>query len=286
MLSRVSIRRVLAIFALCAAIGATPVPTSAQDATHGWQSVDTGQTDNTYVGAIDVPADGSGVATSGTVNVSGWFVDTTAQGWAGADAMQVLQSGMVLADGVVGRDRPDVAGTLGNPFWSASGWSANVDAGRLPVGPVALSINLHTPGKGWWTHALNVVVGGGGGSGEILAPAPAAVGPLPNLAVSTPQPGEAVSTSNRRYVISGTAIDPSKPSGGVDWVELWLNGEANTEGASILGVADVNADGSWSLTFDPAQFQPTDVNLYAYAHSAVSGKRREVVVHFQITNRR
>jgi hypothetical protein len=48
----------------------------------------------------------------------------------------------------------------------------------------------------------------------------------------------------------------------------------------------VTADGTWSLTFDPAQFEPTDANLYAYAHSAISGKRREVVVHFQITNRR
>ncbi|MBV9170358.1 MAG: hypothetical protein JOZ81_09775, partial [Chloroflexi bacterium] len=115
---------------------------------------------------------------------------------------------------------------------------------------------------------------------------PAAVGPLPNLTVLTPHPGEAVSTTNRQYVVSGTASDPAKLSGGIDWVELWLNGEANTDGASILGVADVNADGSWSLTFDPAQFQPNGANLYAYAHSALSGKRREVVVHFQITDRR
>jgi hypothetical protein len=73
---------------------------------------------------------------------------------------------------------------------------------------------------------------------------------------------------------------------GIDWVEVWMNGEANTDGATILGVAVVNPSGAWSLTFDPAQFEPTDVNLYAYAHSALTGKRTEVVVHFQITNRR
>jgi hypothetical protein len=282
MLSRVSIRWLLPLIALCAALAMQPA--LAQDATRGWQSLDSGQADNTYVGTIDTPGDGSGIGTSGSVTVSGWFVDTSAQGWAGADAMQVLQGSTVLAQGTIGRDRPDVAGTLGNPFWAASGWSAVIDASRLPAGPVMLNVNVHTPSKGWWSRSVNVTVGNG--SGEILAPAPAAQGPLPLLSVLTPQPGEAVSTSNRQYVISGTASDPSTPSGGIDGIEVWLNGEANTDGASILGVADVNTDGTWNLTFDPAQFQPIDTNLYVYARSAVSGRRREVVVHFQITNRR
>jgi hypothetical protein len=197
-----------------------------------------------------------------------------------------MAGGTLLAQGSVGGNRPDVAAALGNPFWAASGWTASLDASRLPAGPVTLTVNLHTPGKGWWAQTLTLNVGAS--SGEIFAPAPAAQGPPPRLSVLTPQPGEAVSTSNRQYVISGTASDPGQSPGtiGIDWVEVWLNGEANTDGATILGVADVNASGGWTLTFDPAQFEPTDANLYAYAHSAVSGKRTEVVVHFQITNRR
>jgi hypothetical protein len=243
--------------------------------------------DTSYVGAIDSPADGAAVPLA-SLDLNGWFVDTSAQGWAGADSVEVFQgpmsNGVLLAQGLVGRDRPDVAAALNNPFWTTSGWTANVDWSRLPVGQVALTVNLHTPNKGWWARGVTLTVGAG--SGEILAPAPAALSALPRLAVVTPEPGEAVSTSNRQYVISGSATDPARPVGGVDLVEVWLDGEANAPGATLLGIADVAGDGTWSLTFDPAQFEPTDANLYAYAHSTVSGKRREVVVHFQITNRR
>jgi len=281
--------RLLGCIALLMAL-TTQAALGQQTGLGGWQSADGGQTDASYVGSIDSPAAGASIGPSGSLTVSGWFVDTTAQGWAGADAVQVVQGpmngGTLLAQGLVGLNRPDVAATLGNSFWAASGWSATLDASRLPAGQVALTVNLHTPGKGWWAQNLALTVGNG--SGEVLAPAPAAQGPMPRLSVLTPQPGEAVSTSNRQYVISGTATDPAQSPGqiGIDWVELWMNGEANTQGATILGVAEVNASGAWSLTFDPAQFEPTDANLYAYAHSAVTGKRTEVVVHFQITNRR
>lgn len=273
-----NLRRTLAVFGLWLALVAQPV--GAQGIT-GWQSLDTGQVDATYIGSIDSPQDGATVPASGLVQLSGWFVDTTARGWAGADAAQVVHGDSVVAQGTVGGNRPDVAATFGNAFWSASGFGATFDAARLPTGLTTLSIQLHTPARGWLTRTINLTVG----SAEILAPAPAAQGPLPQVTVLTPQPGEAVPTSNRRYVISGSARDPSQPRGGIDSVEVWLNGEANTDSATLLGMPDVSGDGNWSFEFDPAQFEPADANLYVYARSAISGKRRLVVVHFQITNR-
>jgi hypothetical protein len=274
------------LLVLCLALAAS-LPVLAQESTGGWQSAGTGQVDSTYIGAIDAPADGATIPLQ-PLDLSGWFVDTSAQGWAGADGVQVFQgpmsSGVMLAQGEVGRDRPDVAAALNNPFWATSGWTATIDWSRLPVGQVQITVNLHTPGKGWWAHPLMLTVGPT--SGEILAPAPGAQGSVPRLSVFTPQPDEAVSTSNRQYFITGSATDPARPVGGVDLVEVWLNGEANTQNATLLGITDVAADGTWSLTFDPAQFEPTPVNLYAYAHSAISGRRTAVVVHFQITNRR
>jgi hypothetical protein len=273
------VRRTLACLALWLALAAQPV--GAQDVS-GWQSLDTGQMDTTYIGSIDAPQAGATVATSGPVQVSGWFVDTSAQGWAGADAVQVVHGDSVLAQGTIGGNRPDVAATFGNAFWSTSGFAATFDAARLPTGLTTLSVQLHTPSKGWLARDLTLTIG----TAEILAPAPAAQGPLPQVTVLTPAPAEAVSTSNRRYVISGSARDPSQSQGGIDSVEVWLNGEANTDSATLLGMPDVGADGTWSLEFDPAQFEPADANLYVYARSALSGKRRLVVVHFQITSRR
>jgi len=118
--------------------------------------------------------------------------------------------------------------------------------------------------------------------GEILAPAPGLDGPPPTLSILTPQSGEAVHTTDRAYVIGGTA----GPVGNVDSVQVWLNGEANTLDATFLRDADLNPDGTWSLTFDPKQFPVIDSNLYVYARSALNGKQTEATVHFQITNRR
>ena len=46
--------------------------------------------DNTYVGAIDAPTESAAVSTAGVVRLAGWFVDRTAQGWAGANDVEVV----------------------------------------------------------------------------------------------------------------------------------------------------------------------------------------------------
>src|SRR5689334_7351542 len=104
------IRCMLGCIGLCAALCGGAV--SAQDTGGGWQSADTGQADRTYVGSIDAPPNGASIDPSTTLQLNGWFVDTSAQGWAGADAVQVFQgpmsSGTLLAQGSIGGSRPDV----------------------------------------------------------------------------------------------------------------------------------------------------------------------------------
>jgi hypothetical protein len=256
-----------------------------------WQPGPGGAGDNTYLGVVDSPSNSARITAAGPLNVSGWFVDTTAQGWAGADDMQVflgaMDGGTLLAHGSVGLNRPDVASALANAAWSAAGWRAVVDAGALPAGQDTLSAYLHTPAKGWWALQITLMVGGQAGSstGELLAPAPAAQGAPPLLTVASPVDGQYVSTRSRSFVITGTARDPVNGARGIDWIEVWLNGEANAEKAIFLGSADLATDGTWSINFDPDKFPPVNSNLYVYAHSAVTGKRTLQVVHFYLTDR-
>jgi hypothetical protein len=269
------------------AVASTLNPTGGQPIVGGWQSGPGAAGDNTYAGVIDSPANGSSVATLGPISMSGWFVDATAQGWAGADDMQVflgsMDTGTLLARGNVGLNRPDVGAALANPYWAAAGWMAAFDASRLPAGHDTLSVYLHVPTKGWWSQQVMVTVGEG--SGELLAPAPAVQGAPPLVSVTSPQEGEYVSTRDRKYVIRGTARDAANGARGIDWVELWLNGEAFGDHAIRLGDAELAGDGSWSLNFDPANYDTINSNLYVYAHSGVNAKRSLVVVHFYITHR-
>ncbi|HYW89740.1 MAG TPA: hypothetical protein VFB50_18345, partial [Chloroflexota bacterium] len=106
-------RSFLVLLAMVAAVGTVlaPLPASAQ--TSGWQPGPGAILDNTYEGFIDVPATGASVSTSG-FTVAGWFVDNTAEGWAGADDVQVWLGtmdggGSMLARASVAQNRPDVA---------------------------------------------------------------------------------------------------------------------------------------------------------------------------------
>jgi len=43
---------------------------------------------NTYSGVIDTPSSDAQITTSGVVQLAGWFLDRTADGWAGADDVE------------------------------------------------------------------------------------------------------------------------------------------------------------------------------------------------------
>jgi pyruvate/2-oxoglutarate/acetoin dehydrogenase E1 component len=285
-----AVRRVLGI-ALAALVSlVVAVPAFGQPALGAWQAGPGAAGDNTYAGLIEAPANGSSISPSGLLSVSGWFVDTTAQGWAGADDIQVflgtMDNGTLLGHAMVGLARPDVGSALGNPYWSASGWRVLIDPGSLPPGQDALSVYAHTPQKGSWFLQTTVSVGQVvSSSGEPLAPAPALQGLPPVVTVTSPGDGQIVSTRLRSLVITGTAKDPTNGVRGIDWVEVWFNGEANSDHGAFLGVVDLLTDGTWSLPFDPGAHEPIDSNLYVYAHSGVNGKKTLTVRHFILADR-
>ena len=127
--------------------------------------------DNTYAGFIDAPSSNATVPT-GSFVVAGWFVDNAAQGWAGADDIQVFQGttdggGKMLARATIAQSRPDVAAALGNPFWVASGYTAIVPPSSLSPGSQVLSVYAHTPGKGWWYEQVQVNVASGAATASV-----------------------------------------------------------------------------------------------------------------------
>jgi hypothetical protein len=280
---------------LLAALALMLVPattSSAQPAPQGtnWQAGPGASGDNTFVGAVDTPANGATLPGNRLVPISGWFVDTTAQGWAGVDDAQIflgtMESGTMLTHASIGLNRPDIASKLGNPYWAASGWSAVLDTGGLPNGQVTLSAYVHTPGKGWWYTQVGFTVGATVPSAPLafIGGPPVAAGP-PLLTVASPLDGESVSTRVAVFKITGTARDPVSGVHGIDWVDVWLNGEQNTDGATFLGEADLAPDGSWSLDMSPWRYTPITSNLYVYAHSDVTSRLALRVVHFIIVDR-
>ena len=251
----------------------------------------------TYDGYIDVPGANATVP-SGLFTVSGWFVDTSAQGWSGADEIDIwrgsMDGGTLLTRAGIDQNRPDVAAARGNPFWAASGFGGLVPADSLSPGPQTLSVYAHTPGKGWWYKQVNVTV-----SPDIL-PAPVSSSPVPVVAIEKPGNGELVLTT-RDYEIVGYALDRHAGPGqgvagsGVDRVEVYLGGERD-KGGTLLGDAALGyndptpaslygssfGSAGWRLTFSPTHFDNNTYLLFAYARSAISGQEDVVSRFFAI----
>jgi hypothetical protein len=258
--------------------------------------------DNTYAGYIDDPSMNATVSTGG-FNVDGWFVDQTAQGWAGADDVQVWQGtmdggGTMLAKATLGLSRPDVAAALGNPFFGNAGFSAAVPGGAVAAGPATLSVYAHTPSKGWWFKQVNVTA-----SGTTAAPTPAPVsgGALPIIVIEKPMTGENVKTSPVLYTIMGYALDKNAAVNqgvqgtGIDLVEVYMDAEKDNGGTFVgnadLGFSDATAaanygaqfqNAGWRLQFKPTNFHSGSQTMFAYAHSVVTNKENLATVSFAI----
>src|SRR5207248_6779634 len=130
-------------------------PAAAAVLGEGWLPGPGATGDNTYSGVIDSPAGGSQIARSGPIQVAGWFIDRTADGWAGADDVEIYlgtlgNGGSLLTHAFFARERPDVAATFGRPDWARSGWSAIVPTTALVPGTNIVSVYAHSPAKGWW----------------------------------------------------------------------------------------------------------------------------------------
>jgi hypothetical protein len=299
-------RTLIAWLGLALLVGATIAPTSAAaDAVSTWTAGPGAAGDPTYDGFIDTPTVNATVPTGG-FGVSGWFVDTTAQGWAGADDVQIFQGtmdggGKMLAKAAIGQSRPDVAAALGTPYWASSGFSAVVPAGSLTPGPQTLSVYAHTPDKGWWYKQVPVNVSSSAPA-TAAAPPPSSSTPTSSghtgsqivIAIEKPVEGEVVPTKND-YEVIGYALDTGAAPGqatlgsGIDRVQLYI-GNDKTNGGILLGDADLGYSDNvpatlygqqfgysgWRFTFHPTAYHANTYILYAYAHSVVTGKEDSI----------
>jgi len=247
-----------------------------------------------FDGTIDAPKSGATVSNSGTFDVNGWFVDTTAQGWAGADDVQLYlgqmgSGGTMLGKGVVAENRPDVATALNNPYWAASGFSVAAPASSLPTGSASLNLYIHTPGKGWWYRPLSVTASPSvapqpqASSSTAPAGSTAVATNAPVVTVNSPTENQDVSTKSGDFSVMGSVSSPGAPVTDIDRIEVWINGERDS--GTLLGTTTPESDGSWSVTFTPTHFSSTHSNLYVYAHSKSTGKETETVRGFNITDK-
>ena len=175
------------------------VPAAAR-ADGGWKPGPGAQGANTYAGVIDAPRDGSQVSRPGTLQVAGWLVGTTARGWSGIDDVEVFlglmnDGGIPLAHALFALPRPDVATALNNPYWSASGWGAQIPTASLFAGSNELTVYAHSPEKGWWYTQVHVVVAQGASN---LRPAT-----TPGMDASFPECGRPLSANGLGFAIVG-----------------------------------------------------------------------------------
>jgi hypothetical protein len=268
-----------------------------------WQPGPDAVGDNTYAGVIDVPANGSTIASNQSVTVSGWVVDQSAEGWAGIDNVHVYdglagQGGTFLGQATFAQNRPDVAQALGNPFFANSGFALTVGPGVLAAGPHTLSVYAHTPAKGWWFSQVPVT------AAPSAAVQPAAAQPP----TTQPSAGAApvnvllhptqvtISKQQDHYSIKGYALDPSATTdAGIDHVDVYMD-EMRGHGGTYLGRASLGQDSpeaagaygsrfeqaGYQLDFKPVNFNVGDHHIYSYAVSSITGQETMAVTGFKI----
>jgi hypothetical protein len=240
---------------------------------------------STFSGTVDQPP------SARTGQLTGWVVDTTAQGWSGVDTIQVWNGlmdagGQQISTAILQVNRPDVATSLGNPYFASSGFAASVPPTTLTSGDI-LYIYAHTPNKGWWYQQ---VLSSGSAAGYAAGP---------RVDVESPTTLATVH-SNAAFTIRGSAYDPTAdPSkgSGVDRVQIYLNGDRKTGvyiGDATLGLYDQHEDqlghpnAGFQLTFQPNSWIPTVTDnqitqLTIYAHSSMTGSETSVQSSIVIT---
>jgi hypothetical protein len=232
--------------------------------------------DNTYQGFIDQPANGATVAQGASFNVSGWVVDTTAQGWSGIDGVEVMLGNTVLTNATVGLPRPDVAAVTGNPNAANSGFQGTVKGG-VPSGSQTLTVVAHTPDKGSWSKQVTINVSAGG---TVVNTASGLV-----LKIISPSSSDLI-VSNNNGTIYGVAYDTrTRPElgVGVDRVYACLDAPCGQAGSQSLGDAVFNGD-NWSITWSPTKYNNVRHHvLYVYAHSLVTGETLQLTEEINLS---
>jgi hypothetical protein len=206
---------------------------------------------NTYIGRIEAPRP-TGLRLGADLLVAGWFVDTTAAGWAGADKGEVwlgnMGQGTKLADLSTGQARADIRDALGAPDWTNSGFSGTIPASTLSqvqAGNQTLNVYLHTPNKGWWFKSAVVNIPSTVGLQFPNDPVVYFVQPQQNVVV------DQFAQPRSRYSLRGVALDrnqvtdpntqtPGVENSGVDRVQIYLDGPRGQ--GQFLGNAGLGAE--------------------------------------------
>jgi len=198
--------------------GATPAAAQSISApgVGAWQPGPAANGDrNTLAGVIDVPASGATLQ-PGTLALGGWFIDLTAQGWTGADDVEIFLGtmdggGRPLGHAQFQQNRPDVGSALKNGFWNLAGWSATVSTATLPLGPNTLSVYAHTPGRGWWLRQVTITL-----RAAPPPPPPARGTPAPAPPPAPPAaPTPSITGNDISYPQCPTGAEPALPAFGI-----------------------------------------------------------------------
>jgi hypothetical protein len=270
---------------------------ASADAGSPWTPGKNAVGDDTFTGVIDAPLSGSTVARNARVVVQGWVVDRTAQGWTGIDGVQIYlglqdQGGSLLTSATVGQRRDDVAAALGNPFWSAAGFSASFPVSNLNVGSNVLSVYAHTPDRGWWYKQVEIRI-------QPLPAIPYADDPL--LVVREVLPSLDVDQQTSNLTLRGYVIDRNLPLNtvlgvggtGVSQVQVYLDGPRQDGiflGNAQMGLTNREATGfgarflqsGWELTVHPGEFSVDKHEFFIYAASAYWPNETLLVVPFNV----
>lgn len=244
----------------------SPMPTAAAPVLgEGWLGGPGAVGDNTYSGVVDAPGAGVQITRPGAIQLAGWFVDRTAEGWSGADDLEIYlgtlgNGGSLLNHALFAEDRPDVAATFGRADWLRSGWTAIVATNSLLPGANVLSVYVHSPAKGWWYKQVTVNLTSSATTRATPPPQgfdiafPQCGGPepmAPAFAVVGVNGGRAFTANTclaRQYIWALTSSSPVQPR-----VAFYMNtGNPGPELSPHWPAAGITApqpcDGSWSAS--------------------------------------
>jgi hypothetical protein len=160
----------------------------------------------------------------------------------------------------------------GNAYWASSGFDAVVPGNALPAGAVTLSVQAHSPSKGWWSKPVSITVSGPTEDSGLV------------LRVMYPAHNEEVRGNNDGQ-IRGLAFDTRTTASlgsGVDRIQAYLDGERGMAGSQYLGDATLT-DSTWLVAWEPTRHNAvTHHVLFVYARSAVTGEERLVTREINI----
>lgn len=224
---------------------------------------------------LETPEEGATVEPQQTI--SGWAVDLAATSGTGIDAVVASLDGALdspdnrlIGVAEYGSERPEVAETLGEERFAASGFTFTWDTANAPPGPRRLFVQAHSA-CGWHTVSRPIVVGGTASAAPTpVAPATAPAAPV---AVVTPTPASAAA----RPAATGTVAPAGTAAPGAAGALVITPGLLTPLPTSTALLPPENlrliatTSNSVTLTWDPPRGQPPAGYIIHQSHVLPSG---------------